>query len=293
MMLPEKAPVRLTSAQLEELDYRKLYEAYSPTGRKSAADPRVMFKVMVYGYQCQIYSSRKLEEACRYRIDFLWLLEGEPVPDHATFARFRSGRCAEVIEDLFYQYVRLLEEQGETDHETVFIDGTKMESAAGRYTFVWRKPVEKRLTKVKEQVYAALSVNTLAELEQRLLEMREEITFVHGKGKRKSEEQKTWEALDQLRCRWISYEEQLETMGEGRNSYSKTDPEATFMRMKDDHMRNGQLKPGYNVQLAVNSEYITGVDVFSDRTDYRTMVPFLMTLQRRRKVCLCDGRRRI
>ena len=280
MMLPENAPVRLTSAQLEELDYRKLYEAYSPTGRKSAADPRVMFKVMVYGYQCQIYSSRKLEEACRYRIDFLWLLEGESVPDHATFARFRTGRCAEVIEDLFYQYVRLLEEQGETDHETVFIDGTKMESAAGRYTFVWRKSVEKRLARVKEQVYSALSVNTLAELEQRLWEMGEEITFVHGKGKRKSEEQKTWEALDQLRSRWINYEEQLETMGEGRNSYSKTDPEATFMRMKDDHMRNGQLKPGYNVQLAVNSEYITGVDVFSDRTDYRTMVPFLKTLQR-------------
>ena len=111
-MLPENAPVRLVSAQLEELDYRKLYEAYSPIGRKSAADPRVMFKVMVYGYLCQIYSSRKLEEACRYRIDFLWLLEGEPVPDHATFARFRTGRCSDAVEELFYQHVRLLEEQG-------------------------------------------------------------------------------------------------------------------------------------------------------------------------------------
>ena len=57
-ILPENAPVRLTSAQLEELDYRRLYRAYSPKGRKSAADPRVMFKVMAYGYQCRIYSSR-------------------------------------------------------------------------------------------------------------------------------------------------------------------------------------------------------------------------------------------
>ena len=84
---------------------------------------------MVYGYQCGIYSSRKLEEACRYRVDFMWLLEEENVPDHATFARFRTGRCASAVEDLFYQYVRLLETQGETDHETVFIDGTKLESA--------------------------------------------------------------------------------------------------------------------------------------------------------------------
>ena len=65
--LPEDAPVRLTSAQLEELDYRKLYEAYSSRGRKSVTDPRVLFKLLVYGYQCGIYTTRKLEEACRYR----------------------------------------------------------------------------------------------------------------------------------------------------------------------------------------------------------------------------------
>ena len=130
-LLPENAPVRLTSAQLEELDYEKLYCAYSVRGRKSKVDPRVMFKVMVYGYQCGIYSSRKLEEACKYRIDFKWLLEDRKEPDHATFARFRTGRCGEAVEDMFYQYVKLLEKQGETDHETVFVDGTKLESCAG------------------------------------------------------------------------------------------------------------------------------------------------------------------
>ena len=74
LFLPEDAPVRLTNAQLEELDYRKLYEAYSSRGRKSVTDPRVLFKLLVYGYQCGIYTTRKLEEACRYRIDFRWLL---------------------------------------------------------------------------------------------------------------------------------------------------------------------------------------------------------------------------
>ena len=284
LFLPEDAPVRLTSAQLEELDYRKLYEAYSSRGRKSVTDPRVLFKLLVYGYQCGIYTTRKLEEACRYRIDFRWLLWDEAVPDHSTISRFRTGRCAEAVEDLFYQYVRYLEAQGETDHETVFIDGTKMESRAGRYTFVWRKSVEKLLAKVKQRVYASTSLTSLESLEQHLSDTAAEIRFVHGTGRRKSETQKAWEALDELRRKWREYEEKLAIMGADRNSYSKTDPDATFIRMKDDHMRNGQLKPGYNVQIGVNSEYITGIDAFSNRTDYGTMVPFMKTMgQRHRK----------
>lgn len=195
-MIPEDAPVRLVSAMLEELNYEALYRAYSPRGRKSAADPQVMFEVLVYGYLCGIYSSRKLEEACRYRVDFMWLM-------------------------------------GETDHGAVFVDGTKLESRAGRYTFVWRK----------------------------------------------SEAQRTWERLSHLLEQWKAYESQLFIMGDGRNSYSKTDEDATFMRMKEDHMRNGQLKPGYHVQIGVNSEYITGIEVFSDRSDVKTLKPFLRRLE--------------
>ena len=278
ILLPENAPVRLTSAQLEGLDYRELYRAYSPKGRKSKVDPRVLFKVVAYGYQCGIWSSRKLEEACRYRVDFMWLLEEEPVPDHATFARFRK-RCANVIEGLFYQYVQLLEKQGETDHETVFIDGTKLESCAGRYTFCWRGSVEKKLQKVQEKVKALTELDSLEDLELLLAKSEACIDFVSGKGRRKSEEQRRWETLDGLRQRWKECEESLHIMGDDRNSYAKTDPDATFMRMKEDHMRNGQLKPAYNVQIAVNSEYITGLEVFSNRTDFGTLVPFLSRMQ--------------
>ena len=278
ILLPENAPVRLTSAQLEGLDYRELYRAYSPKGRKSKVDPRVLFKVVAYGYQCGIWSSRKLEEACRYRVDFMWLLEEEPVPDHATLARFRK-RCANVIEGLFYQYVQLLEKQGETDHETVFIDGTKIESCAGRYTFCWRGSVEKKLQKVQEKVKSLTELDSLEELELLLAKSEADIDFVSGKGRRKSEEQRQWETLDGLRQRWKECEESLHIMGDDRNSYAKTDPDATFMRMKEDHMRNGQLKPAYNVQIAVNSEYITGLEVFSNRTDFGTLVPFLSRMQ--------------
>ncbi len=279
ILLSENAPVRLTSAQLEGLDYRELYRAYSPKGRKSKVAPRVLFKVVTYGYQCGIWSSRKIEEACRYRVDFMWLLEDEPVPDHATLARFRK-RCASVIEGLFYQYVQLLEQQRETDHETVFIDGTKIESCAGRYTFRWRGSAEKNLQKVRDKVKVLTEISKLEDLEKYLQEAKAGIKFVSGKGRRKSEEQRQWEAPDELRQRWEEYEESLRIMGSDRNSYSKTDPDATFMRIKDDHMRNGQLKPAYNVQIAVNSEYITGVEVFSNRTDFGTLVPFLTHMQK-------------
>jgi len=272
-IIPEKAPVRLVSAVLEELNYEKLYRAYSPKGRKSAADPRVLFEVLVYGYLCGLYSSRKQEEACRYRIDFMWLLGDERVPDHTTLARFRTGRCREVLEELFYQLVWKLEQMGETDHSAVFVDGTKLESSAGRYTFVWRKSVEKHLAKVKEQVNKETGMTSQAALQTHLETMVEGIW-------RKSKEQRRWEKLSGLLERWKGYEEQLATMGEGRNSYSKTDPDATFMRMKEDHMRNGQLKPGYNVQIAVNSEYITGLEVFSDRSDVKTLKPLMRRMER-------------
>ena len=189
-MLPENAPVRLTSAQLEELDYEKLYRAYSARGRKSKVDPRVMFKVMAYGYQCGIYSTRKLEEACQYRIDFKWLLENEKAPDHSTLSRFRTGRCSEAVEDLFYQYVQLLEEQGETDHKSVFIDGTKLESRAGRYTFTWRGMAEKNLEKTKKRVLEQTGCKSAEELEALVSQKGEGITFVHGKGKHKTDAQR-------------------------------------------------------------------------------------------------------
>ena len=272
--------MRLVSAVLEELNYEELYRAYSPRGRKSAVDPQVLFAVLVYGYLCGIYSSRKLEEACRYRIDFLWLLGDGKAPDHSTLARFRTGRCRDALEGLFYQLAGKLEAMGETDHQTVFIDGTKLESRAGRYTFVWRKRVEKQLAKVKEQVRQQTGLTGLAALASYLEEAVQGIQFVHGKGKRKSPEQKAWENLHSLLERWQEYEMQLFTMGEGRNSYAKTDTDATFMRMKEDHMRNGQLKPGYNVQIAVNSEYITGIETFSDRSDVRTLRPFMRRMER-------------
>ncbi len=155
-LVPDDDSVRLLSHELEDLDYSLLYKAYSAKGRNPAVDPKTMFKILTYAYSQNIYSSRKIESACRRDINFMWLLAGRKAPDHSTIARFRTGFLADACENLFYQMVKRLESSGELSKETVFIDGTKLEACANKYTFVWKKSVgkweEKMFRKIQEAV---------------------------------------------------------------------------------------------------------------------------------------------
>ncbi len=155
-LVPDDDSVRLLSHELEDLDYSLLYQAYSAKGRNPAVDPKTMFKILTYAYSQNIYSSRKIETACRRDINFMWLLAGQKAPDHSTIARFRTGFLADACENLFYQMVCRLEAGGELSEETVFIDGTKLEACANKYTFVWKKSVGKWEAKMYEQIQKAV-----------------------------------------------------------------------------------------------------------------------------------------
>ena len=157
-LVPDDDSVRLLSHELEELDYSLLYQAYSAKGRNPAVDPKTMFKILTYAYSQNIYSSRKIETACKRDINFMWLLAGQKAPDHSTIARFRTGFLADACENLFYQMIRRLEESGELSKETVFIDGTKLEACANKYTFVWKKSVGKWETKMYGRIQEAVSL---------------------------------------------------------------------------------------------------------------------------------------
>jgi len=297
VLIPEDDSVRLLSQILEELDYSKLYMAYSSVGRNPAVEPKILFKVLTYAYSNNIYSSRKIEVACKRDINFLWLLQGYNAPDHSTIARFRRDYLADAIEDLFFQLVQRLHDFGEVKFENLFVDGTKIEANANRYTFVWKKAVNKNEAKMFTKIQACIedlnlsfmtnftiSKETILSDIKKATDYLEEkrvndsIRFVHGIGKRKSLLQKFKEELENFYERQEKYNEHNKLFN-GRNSYSKTDPDATFMHMKDDHMRNSQLKPGYNVQIGVESEYITGIGVFPDRSDTTTLVPFLNNME--------------
>lgn len=157
-LIPEDDSVRLLSHELEELDYTKLYLAYSAKGRNPAVDPKTMFKILIYAYSQTIYSSRKIEKACRRDINFMWLLAGQKAPDHSTIARFRTGFLADACEDLFYQFVWKLFERRFVSGETLFIDGTKLEACANKYTFVWRKSVGRWENRMSEKIEAAIQL---------------------------------------------------------------------------------------------------------------------------------------
>lgn len=296
-LVPEDDSVRLLSHILEELDYTKLYQAYSTLGRNPAVDPKTMFKVLTYAYSQNIYASRPIEKACRRDINFMWLLAGQKAPDHSTIARFRTGFASEAIEDLFYQLVRKLADMEELSKETVFIDGTKIEACANKYTFVWKKSVGKWEEKMFAKIEAAVQLlnreyvksfsltkeNRTSDLQAIVDFLKNycqdhDISFVQGRGKRKTVHQRYYELFHSFLERQLTYDRHNSCFGT-RNNYCKTDVDATFMHMKDDHMRNAQLKPGYNVQIGVDSEYIVAVDIFQDRNDVWTMVPFLKTME--------------
>ena len=297
-LVPADDSVRLLSQFIERMFLGDLYRTYCREGHKGEPTPRQMLKLLLYAYMNRIYSSREIEKACRRDINFMWLLEGADVPDHATIARFRTQHFAPCADRIMAEFSEFLYGLGEISGETIFIDGTKIEACANKYTFVWKKAVTKNQQKLLDKLAAfvgecetfyglkitykkQVKMKHVKKLRKKLyaMKMSEGIEFVHGSGKRKSALQKRIETLEGYLEKLKVYTKKLHVCGE-RNSYSKTDPDATFMRMKEDAMGNGQLKAGYNVQHGVDSEYIVWLEVGPQPADTTTLIPFLEEMEK-------------
>ena len=296
--IEKNAPVRLLNAVMERMDYSKLYAAYSRLGRIEYS-PKILLKIMVYGYMRKQISSRALEACCRENLHFIYLLEGQRAPDHNTINRFRKNILTqEAGQDILRQLVIMLHERGLLSLEAAFIDGTKIEANANKYSFVWKKATaqktEKLLKKIHDELPAKLkevgirfhvpekiAVRQLKKLWKRIHARikADGIELVSGKGKRKTRLQRLSEWIDQCLAKLKQYTKDIHICG-NRNSFSKTDHDATFMHMKEDYMRNGQLKPGYNVNVATCSDFIIGSYISSDRNDVHTLIPFMEQLRK-------------
>ena len=296
--------VRTLIEVTERLDYRRLNRTYQRRPRRGEATAKQMFQVVVLGFMLGQYTTRKIESACRNDIRFMYLLQGKRAPEHSKIARFvKEHLRGEVAEDLFYQMVTLLYEQGEIAYENLYVDGTKIEANANRYSFVWAKSTntyearaDEKQAMLQERIRVEYGIvdESAEELLQALEGIRkaQNICFVHGRGKRKTQLQRDMEELETLLLRKEKYAGYQATF-RGRNSFSKTDPDATFMRMKEDHMKNGQLKPGYNLQLGVEGGYIAGVDVCAERSDELALLGLLermdASLKRRHGAIVADA----
>lgn len=297
-IIPEDDSVRLLSQFVEAMDLTDLYSTYE---RINTVSPRTLLKIVLYSYMNGDYSSRSMELNCRRDINFMFLLEGAPAPDHATFARFRSIHFVPCSKRILAEMSNALFDIGEISGETIFIDGTKIESSANKYTFVWKKAVTKNQQKLLikladfvagcEQLYdikivygSTIKMKHIKKLWKKLyaLKKSENVVFVHGTGKRKTPLQKSIETLEDYLSRLKKYNQEIHICGK-RNSYSKTDHDATFIRMKEDAMGNGQLKPAYNLQHGVDSEYITWLTIGPQPTDTTTLIPFLKDAEKHLK----------
>ena len=283
--IPMDSKVRLVCNIVEEMKLDSVLSTYSVKGRKPVVDPVTLLKILLFCYSEGIYSCRKIEAFCTFDTRAHFLLDGRKPPDHTTINRFRK-----ILEndssDLLTQFTQLLVQEGHVNLKNIYIDGTKIESAAGRYTFVWRKSVEKHQKKLKEQLIKELELPKDSRLDYvkeclkqafnniRNICKSNNIVFVYGIGKRKTQFQRDYETIKERLDKLEKYEEHLSIMAD-RNSYSKTDHDATFMRMKEDHMLNGQLKPAYNIQLASSGAFIVGVMGSQKSNDMHTLKPFL------------------
>ena len=150
-IIPENDSVRLVSQFVEEMDLTELYQTYDKI-RKSSAVPKTLLKIVIYATMNRLYSSRDIERACKRDINFMYLLEGAKAPDHATIARFKSLHFSECSENLLAQMSEIFFDCGEISGKDIFIDGTKIESCANKYTFVWKKAVIKNNSRLEIKV---------------------------------------------------------------------------------------------------------------------------------------------
>lgn len=284
-------PVRLINELVDNLNIDHIIGEYKGGGTTSF-HPRMMIKVLFYAYFNNIYSCRKIEKALGENIHFMWL-SGNSKPDYRTINYFRSKRLKNHIHRLFADVTVVLQNLGYVSLNVQYIDGTKIESSANRYSFVWKKSVEKNKLKLEAQIHSVLEdiesqikeeryeshEKTLPksidsrELQDKIAELNHSVAQDNKTGKKLI---KKLQHQDLPRLQ--KYEDQLKILS-GRNSYSKTDPDACFMRLKDDHMKNGQLKPAYNAQISTENQFITHYSIHQTPGDTTTLKDHLNSFE--------------
>ncbi len=260
-------------------------------------NPVNMLKTVLFGFMTQGYVSlRDLEDFCKVNIRFRYLMDNE-TPSYRTFGYFINNVISGSIEDIFQDINNQIFEEEHVDLNHLYIDGSKFEANANKYTWVWKKATEKsrfklyakitslletmnedlRYTMLRFQIKTEYSPVDLKEMLYRYAEFMSLDTsaFVYGRGHHKSTVQKNYERLSQYTSKLEEYVVKISTCGDGRNSYSKTDTDATFMRIKTDYMGNDQLLPAYNVQLGIADEYIAVIDVNQYRSDMDCFIPLM------------------
>lgn len=296
IILSPKSEVHTYLELTKGIDFSKYFGTSSNLGRIPKNRVKII-NAILFGYMIGYRSTRRLEEACKNDIRFMYLISGMAAPSH-TLINNVMNEIKDKLDSLLLEINQEIIKREELELDKIYIDGTKIEADANKYTFVWKKSVHKhreklylkitndmsKLNKIFNQYgYKEIQSKekyTIKELEKqghKLKGIMEHIgiKLVYGKGQRKQPIQRVYDNIKSYLDKLTEYEEHLQKIGPNRNSYSKTDQDATFMHMKEDHMRNAQLKPGYNIQIGVSNEYIMVVEAYTNGSDQLTFEPLL------------------
>ena len=291
-------PVLAFDKIMEEIGIEQYLKAeeYKPLGRPGYCRVN-MLKTILFGFMDSGYATlRELEDRCKTNIRYMYLMDYE-TPSYRAFGYFINKELKESIEDIFKAVMGYIRKTEHVDLRHVYIDGSKFEANANKYTWVWKKSTEKSRYKLFDKItallmeinksleYVGLHIETNVEYAPEYLDEIakkykkavgiEPSKFAHGRGHHKSLEQRYYEKLEEYTAKLREYVEKIQICGQDRNSYSKTDPDATFMRVKQDYMGNDQLLPAYNIQLGIADEYIAVAEVMQYRSDMDCFIPLM------------------
>ncbi len=292
-LIPEDHLVRVVNRVIDGLDLDRLLRQYKGGGT-SSYHPRMLLKVLVYAYTQRVNSSRRIAKGLRENVNFMWI-SGNNRPDFRTINRFRGSVLKEGIEAVFSEVLEYLIEAGYVKLENYFLDGTKVEANANKYKWVWAKSTAKYKARLQEKIQGLLKqIEQENEAEQTAYgdrdleelggggidseELQKRIQRLNERLAGKAKDKRVAKAMRTLQEEYLprqeKYEEQ-ERLLAGRSSYAKTDTDATFMRMKEDAMHNGQLKPGYNVQIGTENQFVLGFSIHQKTNDINCLIPHL------------------
>ena len=291
-------PVYTFCEVMDCIDLRKyLAVKESRTGRKRY-NSEILLKVILFAFMEHGYASvREIEKLCKTDIRFMWLLQDVPAPSHMTIDNFMNETLLGNIEDIFNEINTYIFSKEKVDTEHIYIDGTKIVANANKNSYIWKKSCIKNRNKTFEKItcilneinesiacmgvkfgirteYAIEYMEQITEQYTQLFNLNPK-TLVRGRGHHKTVEQRNYDKLVEYTEKLKKYAERICICGEDRNSYSKSDNDATFMRMKKDYMGNDQLLPGYNIQLGVCDEYIAVFDVKQYASDMDCFQPLM------------------
>src|SRR3989344_5035345 len=273
--------------------FRESYEG----GGTTSYHPKMLAKVIIYGYLIRVYSGRQMAKLLKENVIFMWLA-GQNQPDFRTINRFRSIRFKAQVRSVFKEVLALCGKLELIQFENYFVDGTKIEANANRHKMVWKRKVQNNKKRLDGKINELLDeIDKVIEKEEaeadefeKAEKQRDEMfnsdrakTAIKKLGEKLKDlgnpkrhpVKRLQRQMNEMLTKRAEYEQKEKVLAE-RNSYSKTDADAIGMRMKN----SDEVRPGYNAMIGTENQIILNYDLYQKAGDTTCLIPHMKSFKR-------------